>query len=110
MADPFNITLASIPLLEILREVSGSLKDYRRAPEQIDHALLLRKILESDNTQSSNISSTQLQEALASARKSLSEISESFLLYSTLTPESFGSGGLLVVSVNMNNHSRVSKK
>jgi hypothetical protein len=82
MADPFKTTLSIIPLLQIFREVSGSLKgvheDYRHASEQVNHALLLRKILESDNTQSSDISSTQLQEALATARESLSEISESF--------------------------------
>ena len=82
MADPFSITVSVITLLQIFREVSGSVRgaheDYRNATEQINHALLLRKILESDNTQPSATSSTQLQEALATAREALSEISESF--------------------------------
>jgi hypothetical protein len=82
MADPFSITISIITLLQIFGEVSGSLKgaheDYRHAPQQINHALLLRKILESNNTQPSGTSPSQLQEALATAQGALSEISETF--------------------------------
>ncbi|KAH8594112.1 ankyrin repeat-containing domain protein [Bisporella sp. PMI_857] len=82
MADPFSISVSVITLLHIFGEISGSLKgaseDYRHASEQLNHALLLRKIFESGPVQASNTSPIQLEEALAAARDSLSKISKSF--------------------------------